>query len=186
MKYLALLPIFFLTACASHAPRKVATPTAPVGTPISFDGLRTDEKLKEYRLGRYVDGRDPFVMHEGHPLYRIETSARWDLRPNSATASRPRRNTVRSASVSANDAVVAEVNKQRAATRAFTEQTAALNQRLTELGHAVEQTQEVAKQNLELKRDVATLRGQLDSLDAKLRERKPPTVSSSPSPEDKW
>ena len=185
MKHLALLPILFLTACASHAPHKIVAPPGPVGAPISSDGLRTDEQLKEYRLGRYVDARDPFVMHEGHPLYRIETSARWDLQPNNA-ASLPRRSTVRSTSISANDAVIAEVNKQRAATRAFTEQTVALNQRLTELGQAVQQTQEVAKQNLELKRDVATLRGQLDSLDMKLRERKPATVSPSPSPEDKW
>lgn len=184
MKYLALLPIFFLAACASH-PRKTVSSQAPVGRPIGSDGLRTNEQLKEYRLGRYVDARDPFSMHEGHPLYRVETSARWDLRPNNG-ATPPRRNTVPPASVSTNDAVLAEVNKQRAATRAFTEQTAALNQRLTELGHAVEQTREVAKQNLELKRDVATLREQLDSLDTKLRERKAPTASSSPSPEDKW
>jgi septal ring factor EnvC (AmiA/AmiB activator) len=124
-------------------------------------------------------------MHEGHPLYRVETSARWDLRPNNGTAL-PRRNAVQPPSVSANDAVVAEVNKQRAATRAFTEQTAALNQRLGELSQAVTQTQEIAKQNLELKRDVGTLREQLDALDSKLRERKPTAASPSPSPEDKW
>jgi hypothetical protein len=184
MKYLALLPIFFFAACASH-PRKIVTSPAPVGTPVGSNGLRTNEQLKEYRLGRYVDARDPFSMHEGHPLYRIETSARWDLRPiNDATL--PRRNVVQPASVSTNDAVLAEVNKQRAATRAFTEQTAALNQRLTELGQAVEQTREVAKQNLELKRDVATLRTQLDALDVKLRDRKPAASSPSPSREDKW
>ena len=90
---------------------------------------RTDcgpnEQLKEYHLGRYVDARDPFVMHEGHPLYRVETSARWDLRPNDNDMHTvPRRRHVQAPSVSANDAVVAEVNKQRAATRAFTEQTA--------------------------------------------------------------
>ena len=185
MKHLAILSLTFLTACASHAPHKVAAPPAPPGTPVTSDGLRTDEQLKEYHLGRYADTRDPFVMHEAHPLYRVETSARWDLHPN-ANASVPRRRTVQAPSISANDAVIAEVNKQRAATRAFTEQTATLNQRLTELGHAVEQTQEVAKQNLELKRDVATLREQLDALDSKLRERKPAAPSSSPSPEDKW
>lgn len=183
MKYLALLPILFLVACATRAPRKSVAPSAPTGTPVASDGLRTSEQLKEYRLGRYVDARDPFVMHEGHPLYRIETSARWDLQPNNASAL-VRRNTAQPTSVSANDAVVAEVNKQRQATRAFTEQTSALNQRLTELGHAVDQTQEVAKQNLELKRDVATLRQQLDSLDTKLRQTNP--AATSPSPEDKW
>src|SRR5581483_12040899 len=59
-------------------------------------------------------------------------------------------------------------------------------QRLGELSHAVNQTQEIAKQNLELKRDVATLREQLDALDVKLRERKPAASSPSPSPQDKW
>ena len=185
MKYLILIPAILLTACASHAPRKVAVPPSAIGTPVGSDGLRTDEQLKQYQLGRYTDPRDPLAMHEGHPLYRIETTARWDLRSNNP-ASPGKRNTLQSPSVSANDAVVAEVNKQRAATRAFTEQTATLNQRLAELGHAVEQTQEVAKQNLELKRDVATLREQLNSLDEKLREQKQPMSSPSPSPEDKW
>ena len=96
------------------------------------------------------------------------------------------RNTVATPSLSANDAVVAEVNKQRAATRAFTEQTAALNQRLGELSQAVGQTEEIAKQNLALKRDVADLREHLDALDTQLRERKA-LPSSQPSPlEDKW
>jgi hypothetical protein len=152
---------------------------------VSSNGLRTDEKLKEYHLGRYVDARDPLVMHEAHPLYRVETSAGWDLRSNGA-APATKQNIVKAPSVSANDAVVAEVNKQRAATRAFTEQTAALNERLAELGHAVQQTQEVAKQNLELKRDLSALREQLDSLDAKFRDSKPPLLSPSPSPDDKW
>ena len=185
MKQLLLIPILFLTACASHSPHKIAVAPAPAGAPVSSNGLRTNEQLTEYRLGRYVDARDPFVMHEGHPLYRVETSARWDLRPNNG-ASLPRRNVVQAPSVSANDAVVAEVNKQRAATRAFTEQTAALNQRLGELSQAVGQTKEIAKQNLELKRDVATLREQLDALDVKLRDRKPAASSPSPSPQDKW
>jgi hypothetical protein len=91
---------------------------------------------------------------------------------------------VQSPSVSANDAVVAEVNKQRAATQAFTEQTATLNQRLTDLGEAVAQTKEAAQQNLELKRDVAALRRQLDVLEAKFPGQK--QASPSPSPDNNW
>ncbi|MGH9883522.1 MAG: hypothetical protein ACRD6N_19025, partial [Pyrinomonadaceae bacterium] len=127
--------------------------TSPVGRSVSADGLRVGDALKEYRFGRYVDARDPLVMHEGHPIYRVENSAHWDLRPNSKSASPPR-DIVQTPSLSANDAVVAEVNKQRAATRAFTEQTTTLNLRLNQLGEAVAQTKEVAQQNLALKRDV--------------------------------
>jgi predicted RNase H-like nuclease (RuvC/YqgF family) len=124
-------------------------------------------------------------MHEGHPVYRVETSANWDLRPNDKSSLRPR-DVVQSPSISANDAVVAEVNKQRAATRAFTEQTATLNQRLNELGEAVAQTKEVAQQNLALKRDVTALREQLDTLEAQLRGQKSEKPSPSSSPNDNW
>jgi hypothetical protein len=187
MKYLLFIPIIFLFACASHSPKahSAASVAAPVGKPANSDALRTDEQLKEYRFGRYIDPRDPLAMHEAHPIYRVENSAQWDLRPQTAPSISPRK-TATTPSSSTNDAVVAEVNKQRAATRAFTEQTAALNQKLTELSQAVGQTKEIAKQNLELKRDVATLREQLDALDVKLRERKPAASSPSPSPQDKW
>ncbi|MBA2270759.1 MAG: hypothetical protein H0W20_09200 [Chthoniobacterales bacterium] len=186
MKQLLLLPMLLLSACASHPPKKViVAPATPLGRPVRSDGLRFDDQLREYRIGRYVDARDPLVMHEGHPVYRVESSARWDLRPGS-TVPRSPRGTVTTTSVSSNDAVVAEVNKQRAATRAFTEQTAALNQRLTELGEAVGQTQEIAKQNLALKREVAALRDNLNALDAQLRQRKPASSSPAPSPDDKW
>ncbi len=186
MKQLLLLPLLLLAACTTATPKKsVALAATPVGRPVSSNGLRNGEQLQEYRLGRYVDARDPLVMHEGHPLYRVESAARWDLRPNNGAALR-RNDLVKPPTASANDAVVVEVNKQRLATRAFTEQTAALNQKLGELGEAVGQTQAIAKQNVELKHDVAALRQQLNALDTQLRDRKPSASSPSPSPEDKW
>ena len=184
MKRLLLVPIILLTACASHSPKsnRTASAAVPIGKPVSSDSLRTDEQLREYRLGRYVDPRDPLAMHEAHPMYRVESTAQWDLRPQAQAAVSPRKTTTAS-SVSTNDAVVAEVNKQRAATRAFTEQTAALNQKLTELSKAVSQTEEIAKNNLSLKKDVADLREHLDALDARLNS---PKATPSPSSEDKW
>jgi hypothetical protein len=182
---LLLIPTVFLSACASHSTKAPAALRAsPVGHPVSDDGLRVGDELKEYRFGRYVDARDPLVMHEGHPIYRVENIAHWDLRPNDKTAS-PRRDIVQTPSLSANDAVVAEVNKQRAATRAFTEQTTALNQRLQELGEAAAQTKDIAQQDLALKRDVTALREQLDTLEAPLRGQKSQT-SPTPSPNDSW
>ncbi len=185
MKQLLLISIAFLTACASHSTKNPAISRAiPVGHSVSADGLRVPDELKEYRFGRYVDARDPLAMHEGHPIYRVETSAHWDLQPNNKSAS-PRGDIVHTTSVSNNDAVVAEVNKQRAATRAFTEQTATLNQRLNELGQAVSETKDVAQQNLSLKRDVAALREQLDMLEAQLRSPKS-QPSPTASPNDSW
>ena len=79
----------------------------------------------------------------------------------------------------------ATYRQQRAATRAFTEQTATLNQKLTELSQAVGQTEEIAKQSLSLKKEVTDLREHLDALDAQLNRPKP-ALSPEPSPEDKW
>ena len=183
MNRLLLLPIIFLSACSSTHQHQSVLRAKPVGRLVNSNGLRTEDQLREYRLGRYVDARDPLVMHEGHPVYRVETSANWDLRPNNKS-SLPQRDIVQSPSVSANDAVVAEVNKQRAATQAFTEQTATLNQRLNELGEAVAQTKEVAERNLSLKRDVAALRQQLDALEAKFPRQK--QDRPTPSPDDSW
>lgn len=176
-----------LGACASRAPKKPAfVAVAPPSRAANAAVLRTGEHVREYRFGRYVDASDPLVMHEGHPVYRVETSAGWNLRPGNGRAPAPRA-TAAQPSVSANDAVVAEVNKQRDATRAFTEQAATLNQRLGEMAQATAQTHELAKQNLVLKRDVAALRERLDSIDSRLRERK---SSSTPGPktgtDDKW
>lgn len=183
MKQLLLVPILFFSACASHSVKKpVALSATPAGRSVSPDGLRVPDLLKEYRFGRYVDARDPLVMHEGHPVYRVESTAHWDLRHNDKFAS-PRGDAVQVPSVSTNDAVIAEVNKQRAATHAFTEQTATLNQRLNELGEAVAQTKEMAQQQLALKRDVSALREQLDTLETQLRASKP---SPSTSPQDSW
>ena len=184
MKRFLLIPFICLSACASHTGKKIPVAAAvPVGRPVSSTGLRISDQLSEYRIGRYVDARDPLVMHEGHPIYRIENSARWDLRPQNKVVL-GKHDTIVRPSTSATDAAVVEANKQRAETRAITEQTAALNDRLAQLGEAVAQTAEIAKENLTLKRDVAALREQLDALDAKLRE--PRSVSPSPSPEDKW
>ena len=175
-----------LAACASRAPKKhVAIVAGPPSRPASTAALRTNEQLREYRFGRYVDPGDPLVMHEEHPLYRVETTAAWNLRPSSV-GSPALRNTAALPSASANDAVVAEVNKQRAATRIVTEQTATLNQRLGELAQVATQSQELAKQSLALKRDVAGLRERLEALDAQLRERKPPEATRPQQVEDKW
>ena len=84
------------------------------------------------------------------------------------------------------DADLAELNKQRAATRAFTEQAVTLNQRLAELTKAVAQTQEIAKQNVLLKQEVDSIRERLDTLQ---KQSGPTQADAVPRPapqDDKW
>jgi len=187
MKPLLIIPAVFLASCAAHTRTKpVPLTTTSPSRLIPGAGLRTAEQLREYRFGRYVDPGDSLVMHEAHPIYRVETSPDWNLRGTCGIA-RAQSASDPAPSVATNDSVVAEINKQRAITRAVTEQAATLNQRLGEMSKAAAQTQEVAKEGLTLKRDLAGLRERVDALDSQLRDRKP-VAGERPAPrvEDKW
>ena len=188
MKPILTIPALFLVACASHAPRKPAPLliTAPRSRPADATTLRTTEQLREYRFGRYVDPGDPLAMHESHPVYRVETSAGWNLRPSSTTPPRSHAGSA-APSVSANDAVVAEVNKQRAATRAFTEQSTRLNEQLAAMTQATAKVEELARQNVALKREVVALRERLDASNPQPRDGKLASPDQlTTSAEDKW
>jgi hypothetical protein len=186
MKLLTFIPVLMLTACASHGPSQVAAPVNSPGRSGSADTLRTREQLKEYRLGRYVDPGDPMVMHETHPIYRIETSAGWDLTPSASTTT-PVAHAATLSPAFNRDALLIELNKERSATRAFAEQTAALNQHLAAMSKAVAKTEDVAEQNAALKRELANVQDRLDSLAGEIHEQKPTgPPSAQSSPEDKW
>ena len=186
MKLLRLLPLLILTACASHAPHKrnVVSVTEPIGQPANAAMLRTPEQLKEYRFGRYVDPGDTLVMHESHPVYRVETSAGWNLVPGNAAAS-PVHLSTAVPTATARDAVIAEINKQRASSRAFADEMAKLNQRLAAMAQMAASMSALAQQNLALRSEIATVRDRLDALDSQGRQSQPVVPNATPAA-DKW
>ena len=186
MKTLLLLASTTLLASCASRPAKKITIAPPLSRRGDASTVRLPERVREYRFGRYVDPGDPFIMHDGHPVYRIEETAEWNLRPKPSAPS-ARAASPGTAAPSPNDAAVAELNKQRAATRVFTEQTTTLNQQLAEMTKAVAQTREMAVQNLQLKQEMATLRERLDAVQAQARPRDGNQPASSTSPkDDKW
>lgn len=74
---------------AAPPPALPAVPVAPVsGTDLdqtNAEKVRVGESLKAYPVGRYVDPRDPDLMHEAHVVYRREAGASWNLNPNAPT-----------------------------------------------------------------------------------------------------
>jgi hypothetical protein len=89
MKLHYLFPALLLAGCASSHPTTVDVGPGPlpqkhdVSDPAS---IRTPEQVKAYPVGRYEDPNDPDVMHEGHTIYRAETSPEWDTDPNEPTS----------------------------------------------------------------------------------------------------
>jgi hypothetical protein len=182
---IALLPAILLAACASQQPKKIVIVPAIESSHFAAPStnLRIPEQIREYRFGRYIDPGDRSVMHEAHPVYRIERTNAWNLRPERGSGT---------ASVSespqplpATDAVIAEINKQKAATKAFTDQAAGLNQRLADVAQALAQTAQVAKQNVILQQSITSLKNRVDELETGMRNA-PASPRPAKAPEENW
>ena len=89
MKLHYLFPALLLAGCASSHPTTFDVGPGPlpqkhdVSDPAS---IRKPEQVKAYPVGRYEDPDNPDVMHEGHTIYRAETSPEWDTDPNEPTS----------------------------------------------------------------------------------------------------
>ncbi|MBC8166509.1 MAG: hypothetical protein H7Y20_11640 [Bryobacteraceae bacterium] len=189
MKRLLLtLPVILLAACASRTPRKiVVVPAFAPSSSVDEATVRRPEEVRQYRFGRYVDPGSRLVMHEAHPVYRIERTAGWNLRPDGSTKSTPALATAPVTSTSPDDAVVAEINKQKAATKAFTEQAVTLNLRLSGLTEAVTQTKKMAEQQLLQQRDIAALKSRLNAVETERAATPSNAASKTPAAtEEKW
>ena len=84
--------LLLCAGCASTKKKPSVAPPPPVapvaGTDLdqhNVEKVRTGETLKAYPIGRFVDPKDPNVMHESHVVYRKEAGASWNLSPNAPT-----------------------------------------------------------------------------------------------------
>ena len=147
MKYLALIPLVFVASCASR-PQLVVRPVPPAAVePV--EAVRYSEVVRAYYIGRFVDPNHPETMHEQHPVYRIETSARWNLHPGSAHTANLLNPPPDAAFAPppANDAAVAEMNRQREATERVMSEAARLSRSYEELQNIFSQMKNVARNN---------------------------------------
>jgi hypothetical protein len=148
MKYLALIPLVFVASCASR--RQLVVRPAPPAAVEPVETARYSEVVRAYYIGRYVDLNHPETMHEQHPVYHIETSARWNLHPgplNTANLLNPPPDAAFS-SPPANDVVVAEMNRQREATARVMQEAARLAQSYGELQAVVVEMKNVVRNSV--------------------------------------
>ena len=178
---------FLLVACAAKPPRVVDMTTGFVpGMTLpsdSMESVRYAENIKTYPMGRYVDPNNSRIMHEGHPIYRVEKTAKWNLHPNEPVAVplgpvTHVRDSARAASP-IGDELVAELNRQKEATKTVIQGGQVVSQKLGELTTALQKTQQVAAQNVELKQDVNSSKKRLDALEEELRKQPTPTVQNT-------
>ncbi|HPC54243.1 MAG TPA: hypothetical protein PLV05_14285 [Verrucomicrobiota bacterium] len=117
MKYLALIPLVLVASCASRPPQVVVR-LLPSQAVEPIESVRYGEVVRAYHVGRYIDPNHPETMHEQHPVYRVEVSARWNLHPgpqNTANLLNPPPDAA-FAPPPTNDLLIAEMNRQRETT----------------------------------------------------------------------
>lgn len=182
--YLFIALAIFLTACATKPkPRVIQMPTGVPGTVLPAQGIesiRYAENLKAYPVGRYVDPNSSLVMHERHTIYRVETTAKWNLHPN-APATVPLGPALGVIDPARRDPpvtveVMAEVNKQKAATQTLLDQGAKFDQTLSQLSGAFQVTKQLGEQNLQLRQELTTTQKRLDALEQELRKQQAEVV----------
>jgi len=179
MKTIYLIPVLLLSACASNRrPFVVQMPRPVPGTTLPTEGIesvRYSENLKAYNVGRYVDPNNQLVMHERHAVYRVETTAQWNLHPNApaTVALGPAVQIVDPARVDGPTTaeVIAEVNRQKEATQTVIEQGKRLNDSLTQISSALDASKQVAEQNRQLKTEIDLTKHRLDLLETEIRDR---------------
>ncbi len=194
MKFVLLIPFSLLLAsCATrHAPVVRLTPQAVPGTTLPserMESVRYAENIRAYPLGRYIDPNNSRIMHEGHTLYRVESTSKWNLHPNRPVAVPLGPVTrIRDAARSTgplSDELTVELNRQREATKAVIQGGQIVSQKLDQLSASVQQTRQVAAQNAQLQQEVNTTRQRLDALEEELRRKQRAERATAPVPAQK-
>lgn len=177
MKSLALIPLVFLASCASRPQLGVRPLPPPAVAPI--EAVRYGEVVRAYHLGRYVEPGHPETMQEGHPVYRIEVSGRWNLHPgplNTANLLNPPPDAAFAPSPT-NDVIIAEMNRQRETTTLIMQQAIGLAQSYQELQQVFVEMKNVARDNALLGARLANAEHRVAGFEKELQR-----INAAPSP----
>jgi len=178
--------VLLSSGCATKKAVVVKMPRSVPGTVVPSESLETvryGENLKVYPVGRYIDPNSSLVMHEAHSVYRVETTAKWNLHPNDPVRV-PGGPVVGLIDPARHDSpvtaeVAAEVQRQKVATQTLIEQGTKIQQALSNLGQSVSDTKQLADQNSQLRQQVSLAEKRLDALEDQLRKQQSLSTSSS-------
>ena len=183
MRTLSLVLLALVAGCSSPKPaRVVVTPRPAVVVPDDLtERVRYPELVKAYHVSRYAEP-SRMLMHEAHTVYRVEGQAAWNFHsppgcfvlPSGAAAL----TNAAFAPPAVNDEVLAELNQQRAMTRAVTQQAESLNGSLRDFTAALANTRTLAEQNKALREQLAKTEKRIEALEAELKKQasQPPPV----------
>jgi hypothetical protein len=183
MKYLALIPLLLVASCASR-PLLVVRPLPPASVePV--ETVRYSEVVRAYHVGRFIDPNHPETMHEQHPVFRIESSPRWNLHPGPAVAANLLNPPPDAAFAPppTNDALIAEMNRQREATGRVMSEAVRLSRSYEELQRIFAEMKTVARNNALIGARLTTTEQRITDFGKELeRLAAPPSVQTNDRP----
>ena len=150
MLIVLIVPVPLLViSCASRSTPPVTVEPLPSVVVSPDESVRHVEVVRAYHLGRYVDPNRPGVMHEQHPVYRVEAESRWNLLPGqdypgTGTAMNPPMDPAHSP-VPSNDQIAAELNRQKDATERVMREATQLAQSYDQMRKVIADMTTVAK-----------------------------------------
>lgn len=154
------------------------------------ESVRYGENLKAYTVGRYVEPDNPLVMHERHTVFRVETTAKWNLHPNPAVSvpMGPATRIVDAArrEPPVNAEVISEVNRQKGITQTLIAEQKRMEDALKQLSGVIAANQQTAAQNAQLKQESDANTKRLDLLEQQLRDQQNTPVSTQTNDTDHW
>src|SRR6266540_6179098 len=186
MKYLALIPFVLLASCASRPQPQIGVGPTPPPAIESVEAVRYADVLRAYHVGRYVDPNHPQTMHEQHPVYRVEASAHWNLHPGALTTASLLNPPPDAAFVPppTNDAIFAEMNRQRDITERVMAEALKLARSYDELRQIISEMKSVASSNALMGVRVANAEQRIAETEKELRRLAlpPQTLSTNEAP----
>lgn len=186
MKYLAFIPLVFIASCASRPKPQVALSPLPTPAVEPVESARYADVIRTYHVGRYIDPNHPETMQEQHSVYRVEASAHWNLHPGSANPVNllnPPPDTAFSPPPT-NDALQAEMNRQREATERVMQEAARLAQSYTEFQKVVNEMKNVARNQVLVNARLVTAEQRVAAFENEIQKfgvPPPSTPNESPS-----
>ena len=174
MKHLTLILLLVVTSCVSRPKPRIAVRPMPAPAVEPVGSVRYSEVIRAYHIGRYVDPNQADMMHEQHPIFRVEARSRWNLKPGDACATgavlvNPPRDAASSPSP-VNDSVLAEINHQKAATERVMQEASQLARSYEELQKVIKDMSVVAKNHAWMGGRLLNAERRVGELEAELRK----------------
>jgi hypothetical protein len=183
MKYVTLILLLVVTSCASRPKPKVTVRPMPAPAVESAESVRYTEIIRAYHIGRYVDPNHPDVMHEQHPVFRVEAHSRWSLKPGDPCApGAVLQNPPRDAAFSpppTDDALAAEMNRQKEATERVMREASQLARSYEELQKVIKDMAVVAKNHTWMGGRILSAERRVGELEAELRKLNAPSAPTT-------